>query len=218
MTRSEVVMRKLILDQLLKSRLVVIIRVEDPDDIAPIADCLVEGGVRVLEITSNTPGWEDAVGRVQRDHPDLLVGAGTITSVELAKQAIVAGARFLVTPNTRPDVVELAHRHELPVVMGAMTPTEVAEATEANADVVKLFPAGSLGVDYLKSLARGPFLDTVFFAVGGVDEHNISDWMENGAAGVGIGGSLANPVPTRADAERLVARIEQITRYLDSLG
>lgn len=218
MTRTEVVMRKQVLDQLLKSRLVVIIRVEDPGDIPAIVDCLVEGGVWVLEVTSNTPGWENAVARVQQDHPDLLVGAGTITTVELAKKAIAAGARFLVTPNTRPELVALAHHHEVPVVMGAMTPTEVADAMEAKADVVKLFPAGSLGVGYLKSLARGPFLDTIFFAVGGVDEHNISEWMENGAAGVGIGGSLANPVPTRADAERLLARIRQITSYLESMG
>lgn len=207
-------MRKLILDELLKERLVVIIRVQDPADIPPIVDCLADGGVKVVEVTSNTPGWEDAVEQVQRDHPGLLVGAGTITSPDLAKRAIVAGARFLVTPNTRPEIVKLAHRYEIPVVMGAMTPTEVADAAEAGADIIKLFPAGTLGTAYLKALSKGPFLDTRFFAVGGVDENNLAEWMEAGAAGVGIGGSLANPVPTQADAENLVKRIRLITTFL----
>lgn len=210
-------MRKRIVKQLIDSRLVVIIRVKDPDEIPAIVDCMVEGAVKVVEITSNTPGWTDAIARTQRDHPGLLVGAGTITCEDLADQAVRAGARFLVTPNTKPAVVTRAHQHDVPVVMGAMTPSEVAEASEAGADIIKLFPASTLGVDYLRSLAGGPFLDTTFFAVGGIDEHNIEQWMKNGAAGVGIGGSLANPVPTTADAERLIGRIRRITAYLEDL-
>ena len=200
--------------RMLLHKLVVIIRVEDPEDIPPIVACMVESGVEAMEITSNTPGWRAAVSAMRQAYPDLLFGAGTILNVELAEQAIAAGAQFLVTPNTNADVVAHAHQHGIPVVMGAMTPTEVAEAMNAGADIVKLFPAGTLGTDYLKSLARGPYLDTVFFAVGGVDEHNLESWMENGAAGVDIGGSLAAPVPTEDDAEKLKIRISMIKKIL----
>lgn len=210
-------MRERTVKRMLDHRLVVIIRVAGPDDIPPIVACLVGGGAEVIEITSNTPGWKHAVAQMRREHPDLLFGAGTITSTTLAEEAIAAGAQFLVTPNTRPEVVEFAHRHGVPVVMGAMTPTEVADAVDANADIVKLFPASTLGPGHLKSLAAGPFLDTVFFAVGGVDEHNLPQWIENGAAGVGIGGSLAAPVPTAEDAKLLAARIRRITDFLASV-
>lgn len=208
-------MRQQTVQRMRDHKLVVIIRVEDPLDIPPIVTCMVESGVEAIEITSNTPGWQEAVSAMRRTYPDLLFGAGTILDVELAEKAIAAGAQFLVTPNTNADVVAYAHRHEVPVVMGAMTPTEVAEAMNAGADIVKLFPAGTLGAAYLKSLARGPYLDTVFFAVGGVDEHNLENWMESGAAGVGIGGSLAAPVPTEADAASLKKRVSLIRKTLN---
>ena len=205
------------LEKLLEERVVVIIRVADPKDIPPIVACLVEGGIQAIEITSNTPGCMAAVTRLRKDHPELLIGAGTITSTQLAEQAIAAGAQFLVTPNTRAEVVSCAHSHGVPVIMGAMTPSEVVEATEAGADIVKLFPAGALGPDYLKALAGGPFLDTVFFAVGGVDENNVEQWMNAGARGVGVGGSLAAPVSGERDAARLTERVKLLINNLNNI-
>lgn len=210
-------MKNQIVKKLLEERVVVIIRVTDPTQVPPIVNCLVDGGIKVIEITSNTPGCMSAVKQLRSDYPRLLIGAGTITSTELAEEALAAGAQFLVTPNTRPDVVSCAHRRDVPVIMGAMTPSEVVEAMEARADIVKLFPAGALGPEYLKALAGGPFLDTVFFAVGGIDEHNLEQWMNSGAAGVGIGGSLASPVTTEAEAERLTGRIRMIVNLLHKL-
>lgn len=207
-------MRDRTVKQILNERLVVIIRVDDPGEIPAIVQCLVDGGARAIEITSNTPGYASAVSSLREVYPDLLIGAGTITSPALAEEAIAAGAQFLVTPNTRPEMVDVAHLHDVPVIMGAMTPSDVVVATEAGADIVKLFPAGALGTDYLKSLARGPFLDTVFFAVGGVDEHNLGQWITNGAEGVGIGGSLAAPVRSPDEATRLTGRIRQIVEQL----
>ena len=209
-------MKDQVVNKLVAGRLVVIIRVTDPAEIPAIVECLVDGGAQAIEITSNTPGWQTAVQQLRDDYPQLLIGAGTITSPALAEQAIAAGAQFLVTPNTRPAVVSCAHQHGVPVIMGAMTPSEVVEAMEANADIIKLFPAGALGPAYLKTLAHGPYLDTVFFAVGGVDEHNLEQWIDSGAAGVGIGGSLAAPVPTPADANILRERIRKIVQTLKS--
>lgn len=209
-------MRQKTVEKLLSERLVVIIRVTDPDDIPAIVTCLIDGGVEAIEITSNTPGCMQAISGLRKDYPQLLIGAGTILSPLLAEEAIDAGAQFLVTPNTLPDVVAYAHEHDVPVIMGAMTPSEVVVAIESKADIVKLFPAGALGPEFLKALAGGPFLDTDFFAVGGVDEHNLEQWMSGGAAGVGIGGSLAAPVKTKEEAEHLTNRIKLIVGLLQS--
>lgn len=208
-------MKKQILKKLLDDRLVAIIRVEDPGEIGRIVECLVEGGVESIEITSNTPGYLGAISTLREEYPQLLIGAGTITSPVLAEESVKAGAQFLVTPNTHAAVVSTAHAHGVPVIMGAMTPTEVVEAQEAKADIIKLFPAGALGPDYLKSLAGGPFLGTAFFAVGGVDEHNVEKWMKSGAAGVGVGGSLARPVSSPSEAEKLIERVQTLVQRLN---
>ena len=207
-------MKDKIAQKLIEQRLVAIIRVSDSSEIPGIVRCLIAGGVCAVEITSNTRGWQESIAGLRRKYPDLLIGAGTITSVNLADEAAAAGAQFLVTPNTRAEVVTRAHGHGLPVIMGAMTPSEIVEATEAGADIIKLFPAAALGPAFLKALAGGPFRDTVFFAVGGIDEHNLGTWMNSGAAGVGIGGSLAASVVTQTDAERLIERVSLIVHQL----
>ena len=209
-------MREALLNDLLQEKLVVIIRVSSADDIPAIVESLEDGGVRVVEITSNTPGCMEAIASLRESRPALLIGAGTITTPKLARQAIESGAQFLVTPNTRADVVEVAHAAGVPVIMGALTPSEVATATEAGADIIKLFPADSLGPGYLRALARGPFLDTPFFAVGGVDENNLSEWLASGACGAGIGGKLARPVSSPEEAQSLTERAAQIVDILKS--
>ncbi|WP_341938283.1 bifunctional 4-hydroxy-2-oxoglutarate aldolase/2-dehydro-3-deoxy-phosphogluconate aldolase [Marinimicrobium sp. C2-29] len=209
-------MREQIVKRLIAEKLVVIIRVKDPNEIDNIVQCIADGGGGAVEITSNTPLYTSAIARIKRQFPQLLVGAGTITDPALAQEAIDAGAEFLVTPNTSESVVRTAHAACIPVVMGAMTPTEVHAAQTARADIVKLFPAGNLGPEYLAALARGPFLHTPFFPVGGIDETNAHEWMQNGAIGVGVGGSLACPVHTELEKTELTGRIRQLITALHS--
>ena len=154
-------------------------------------DVIVSGGIAILEITTNTPGFAEEIKRARHRHPGALIGAGTVINVDLAKQAIAHGAQFLVTPNTNREVAEICKTNGVPLVMGAMTPTEVADALAFGADIVKLFPAGELGITYFKSL-KGPFDTVPFFAVGGIDEDNISDWFKAGVDGVGLGSCLVN--------------------------
>ncbi|WP_084004967.1 bifunctional 4-hydroxy-2-oxoglutarate aldolase/2-dehydro-3-deoxy-phosphogluconate aldolase [Gilvimarinus polysaccharolyticus] len=198
--------RAKVLSILLREKLVVIIRLTDPEDADAIVTALIAGGVKAIEITSNTPGYAKKISQLRADHPDLLIGAGTITSEALADEAVTAGAQFLVTPNTCSQTVKRAHQLDVPVVMGAMTPTDVVQASNAGADIIKLFPSGELGPAYLKSLAHGPFLHTPFFPVGSVDEHNIRQWMDAGACGVGVGGRLATPVTNPAEADALTQK------------
>jgi len=150
-------MRSEVVAKLMQEKLIVIIRVEKTEDIYPIVKCMDDAGVKAVEVTSNTPGYEEAVTQLRRLYPNMLIGAGTVIDTSIAKAAIEAGAQFLVTPNTCADVVKYAHQYQVPVVMGALTPTDIVGATKAKADVIKLFPAGSMGSGYLKSLVSGRF-------------------------------------------------------------
>ncbi|GAB4107888.1 bifunctional 4-hydroxy-2-oxoglutarate aldolase/2-dehydro-3-deoxy-phosphogluconate aldolase [Echinicola sediminis] len=181
--------REEIKDVIIREKLIAIVRTKEPGSVEAIIDGLVEGGVKVLEITSNTPDFEKAIQESRKRHPEVLVGAGTVTNQFIALKAIKAGAQFLVSPNAKTDLVRTAHENEIPMVLGALTPTEVAEAVEGEADIVKLFPAGNFGMGYLKAI-MGPFDELPFFAVGGIDLENIMDWLEAGAMGVGIGSVL----------------------------
>jgi len=201
-------MRTEIVKQIAAAKVMAIVRLDDQLRVAPVLETLVRAGIRVLEITSNTPGYAEELRKARGRYPDILIGAGTITHAALAEEAIRHQAQFLVTPNMNIEVIAEAHGADIPVLMGALTPTEIAVGVAHGADFIKLFPAGTIGVDYFKTLS-GPFKDVRFFAVGGVDESNVSDWLRAGIAGVGIGGSLTRgPLPDMGQAvKRLLALI-----------
>jgi len=187
-----------------EAKLIAIIRLPDAAQVAPCINSLVKGGIKVLEITSNTPSFAKEITRAREAHPSILIGAGTITSVALAHEAIAAGAQFLVTPNVDQDIITVAHQHNIPILMGAMTPSEIQRAIQFGADAIKLFPAGSLGIDYFKSIL-GPFKGTPFFAVGGIGEDNMAQWLASGIAGLGMGSKLCKPILNASDANDVKA-------------
>ncbi|MDN5205701.1 bifunctional 4-hydroxy-2-oxoglutarate aldolase/2-dehydro-3-deoxy-phosphogluconate aldolase [Fulvivirgaceae bacterium BMA10] len=172
-----------------QARIMAIIRLKKQEFICPVAEAISEGGIKVLEVTSNTPGYDSAIAKIQKNNPDTLVGAGTVTSVDIAKRAIDAGAQFLVTPNTNPEVALLAHDVQVPVIMGALTPSEVYLADSCGADIIKLFPACSFGIEYFKAL-KGPYQHMKFAAVGGISVDNIAHWLKAGCIAAGVGGEL----------------------------
>ena len=185
MKRAEIV-------KILKTeKIVAIVRMKEQLEVPAFINSLIKGGIKALEITSNTPGFSEEIANARNRYTqfDVLIGAGTVTNVHIAKEAIEAGAQFLVTPNTNIEVIKVAHAHDIPVLMGAVTPTEVCVAIENGADIIKLFPAGSLGINYFKAI-KAPLDKVDFFVVGGINLYNIKDWMEAGAAGVGLGSVL----------------------------
>jgi 2-dehydro-3-deoxyphosphogluconate aldolase / (4S)-4-hydroxy-2-oxoglutarate aldolase len=148
-------------------------------------------GLQAMEVTMNTP---DAARMVARFRPAVpagkLLGMGTIRNPDEALQALDAGAMFLVTPNFDPRVIELARRHQVPIVAGAFTPTEVYGAWQSGADLVKVFPcAAAGGPQYIRELA-GPFEHIPMAAVGGVTLENLPDYFRAGARAVGVSTSL----------------------------
>jgi len=168
-----------------------IIRASSGDVAMPVAEALLQGGLPVTEITLTVPNAIDAIRAVaKRFAGKLLVGAGTVTDAETAKRAMDAGAEFIVTPSLLPEVIEAAHRASVPVLPGALTPTEVFEAHRLGGDMVKVFPVQSVGgAAYLRAL-RGPFPDIPLVPTGGVTLENVAEMFKAGAAAVGVGTEL----------------------------
>lgn len=156
-------------------------------------DALAKGGIRFIEVTTNTEGVYTLVSRWRKEYGnDLFIGVGTVLDESMAKQAIDAGAQFLVSPNLDTAVIEYGICHQVDVYPGVMTPTEMVQATKAGAKAVKVFPMGSLGgASYLKEV-RAPLDHIPMIASGSVGLHNLREIMAAGAFAVGMGSNLVN--------------------------
>lgn len=169
---------------------VAVIRLQDPDHLRGVIDALGAGGVRALEVTMTVPRAIQLIDAIAPRLPaDFVIGAGTILDPETARAAILAGARFVVGPVFNRAVIDLCHRYDVAVMPGCFTPTEILQAWEAGADVVKVFPATALGPSYVKDL-RGPLPQVKLMPTGGVTLENAGDWIGAGAVAVGAGTAM----------------------------
>jgi 2-dehydro-3-deoxyphosphogluconate aldolase/(4S)-4-hydroxy-2-oxoglutarate aldolase len=197
------------LARVLDSGIVAVIRASNGDLLADVAEALLAGGVDVMEITFTVPAAVCVLERVaERMGQRVLLGAGTVLDAETARAAILAGAQFIVAPNTNPDVIRLCRRYSKLVMPGAMTPTEVVAAWEAGADIVKVFPSEITGPKYLKAL-HGPLPQIRLMPTGGVDLNTAAEFLRCGACALGIGGSL---VEKKAVETGNLERIESLAR------
>lgn len=199
--------RQEITEVIITEKLVAIIRLKNTSSVQMSLDCLVKGGVKVLELTSTTPDYCEHIRVACKKYPHLLIGAGTILNQAMAEEALNAGAQFLVTPNVNDEVAKVAHANNVPVIMGALTPTEIVQAVKCNADILKIFPAGSMGINYCKAL-RDPFPEVPMFAVGGIELLNAGKWLKAGMQGVGLGGELVQEITSDVDIEKHVQRVK----------
>ncbi|MBB2915140.1 2-dehydro-3-deoxyphosphogluconate aldolase/(4S)-4-hydroxy-2-oxoglutarate aldolase [Streptosporangium becharense] len=193
-------------ERVVSDRVIGIIRAPDADTAAELGTRLIGAGLHSVEVSLSTPAALSAIRRLAGGAA--LVGAGTVLDAQQAGAAIEAGARFLVCPTLSTDVIRSAHRHGVPVVAGAATPTEVLTALEHGADLVKIFPAsqsspGSLR-DLLQALPYAPLVPT-----GGVSAATAPEWIAAGAAAVGIGGEL-----TRGPAAETPGRVAALLSAL----
>lgn len=169
---------------------VAVIRMTDPSRLADVVAALVEGGVRALEVTMTVPGAVEHIRRIAQTLPaGFALGAGTVTDADTVARIAAAGATFIVSPVFRPAVLEAAAAHDLLAAPGCFSPTEVLDAWEGGARLVKVFPATALGPGYLKDL-RGPMPHVKLMPTGGVTVENAGEWIAAGAVAVGIGTSL----------------------------
>jgi 2-dehydro-3-deoxyphosphogluconate aldolase/(4S)-4-hydroxy-2-oxoglutarate aldolase len=165
----------------------------DEDDIVPVAEAVHAGGVRALEVTADAKRCSEMIAAVDRalDGTDAIVGAGTVMDAAAARNVIEAGAEFVLAPNLDTDVIDVCNREQVLAVPGVMTPTEAAAAMEAGADLLKMFPASTVGPGHIGAL-QGPLGDVPVMPTGGVDTDNVADYFEAGAVAVGAGSALVD--------------------------
>jgi 2-dehydro-3-deoxyphosphogluconate aldolase/(4S)-4-hydroxy-2-oxoglutarate aldolase len=178
---------------------VAVIRLRDPNALGRVVEALADGGVRALEVTMTVPGAVDLIRDLApRLSSEFLLGAGTVLDATTAERVIDAGARFVVSPVFRPEVIDAGHRHDVPVLPGCFSPTEILTAWEHGADIVKVFPATALGPGFFKDV-RGPLPNVKLMPTGGVSIENAGDWIRAGAVAVGVGSALVDPAAIAAN-------------------
>ena len=178
-----------ILSKIKTEKVIALIRADSPDGLLDCAKALAAGGLTSIELTMTTPGALRMLEKATAELPDFLFGLGTVLDAETARAGILAGARFIVTPALRLDVITMARRYSIPVFCGALTPTEIVNAWEAGADAVKIFPAEFFGPAYIKSV-KGPLPHIDLVPTGGVNPDNVGEFLKAGAMATAAGSSL----------------------------
>ncbi|WP_173915470.1 bifunctional 4-hydroxy-2-oxoglutarate aldolase/2-dehydro-3-deoxy-phosphogluconate aldolase [Halobacillus sp. Marseille-Q1614] len=206
------------LDQINKEKIVAIVRLDSSEHVDKLVESLYEGGIRVLEVTMNTPGVLEIIQSIKERYSDLLVGAGTVLGGESARAAISAGADFLLAPTLSEETIETGIRYGVPVIPGVYTPTEALKAYEYGAQTVKVFPVRSVGESFAKDL-KGPLPFIKVMAVGGVSLGNVEGYLEKGWHSAGIGSAIVNPeLIKNGNYEEITARAKKFIQIRDSVN
>lgn len=202
----------MLIETLTADRTLAVIRAPRIDDPAALCQALAAGGIRTVEFTFTTPGVEAVIAAAAADPRGALIGAGTVTDARTAEAAIAAGARFLVTPGLSEGAAAVARGAGVPIMLGALSPSEVMRAVELGSAAVKLFPASAVGPGYLKDL-RGPFPGIPFVPSGGLHAGNAGEWRAAGALAVTAGSSVVSAADIEAAAwEAVTERARAFSR------
>jgi 2-dehydro-3-deoxyphosphogluconate aldolase/(4S)-4-hydroxy-2-oxoglutarate aldolase len=202
-----------ILSRLTEPGVVAVVRVQERQQVLPLALALLAGGVTAIEITMTTPDAFGAIRELHQSIGEALVGVGTVLDAATAQKAIEAGAQFVVSPVLRPKVAAAARAADKPVMLGAFTPTEAQDAYEAGSDFIKIFPADALGPSYVKAiLAPLPHLRII--PTGIAKPEDVSAFIKAGCVGVGLGSLL---VPRDALRESNWEKVTALARQFTSM-
>lgn len=204
-----------ILNQLKESGIFAVVRNSTVDNIVPICESLVEGGINCIEITAETPNIAAIIEKAVNEVGDkILIGAGTVLDPETARSVISAGAQFIVSPTLNLETIKVTKRYGVVSIPGAFTPTEILTAYEHGADMIKVFPANVVGPSYVKNI-HGPMPGIPIVLTGGINLDNLEEYVTSGAVGVGLGSNLVNPSKLNSE-EDYKALTEQARRYADA--
>ncbi|GFG41460.1 UNVERIFIED_CONTAM: bifunctional 2-keto-4-hydroxyglutarate aldolase/2-keto-3-deoxy-6-phosphogluconate aldolase [Streptococcus canis] len=186
------------LTQLKENYFFAVVRGKTAEDAIEIAKHAVLGGIRNIEITYSTPNASEVISKLSDDFKDdasVVIGAGTVMTTDLAKEAIAAGAKFLVSPHFSKDIADIANQEENLYFPGCATATEIVTAMNASCPIIKVFPGGVVGPDFIKDI-HGPIPEVDLMPSGGVSVDNVKEWKKAGAVAVGVGSALASKVAT----------------------
>ena len=190
---------------------IAVVRAKDGKEAKKIALACMNGGVNAIEIAFTVPQAHKVIEVLTEEFGDkLLVGAGTVLDSETARIAILAGAKYIVSPSFDAETVKLCNRYQIPYMAGCMTITEMVRAMEAGTDVIKVFPGSAFGPSFISAI-KGPLPQAVLMPTGGINLDNVDQWIKNGCIAVGVGGNLtkgSSEDMTRA-AKEFVAKVKE---------
>ena len=191
-------MREKLIEAIKKEKLIVIVRGVEKEKLIPLAEAMYEGGVRIMEITysadkkvSDIQTSENIKMLTEHFEGKMFVGAGTVLTEEQVELTKKAGGQFVISPDTFESVIKKTRELEMVSIPGALTPSEIQAAYRAGADFIKLFPVTNMGTDYIKAV-RAPLSHLDFLAVGGINENNMSEYLEAGVSGFGVSSNIIN--------------------------
>jgi 2-dehydro-3-deoxyphosphogluconate aldolase/(4S)-4-hydroxy-2-oxoglutarate aldolase len=184
MTKEQIL--KIILDK----KIIAVIRIKEEEKLKKVIDAIYNGGISVVEITMTVPNALRLIEKMSEEFEEkVLIGVGSVLNKTIAEEAIKAGAKYVVSPVFKKEILEAAHKYNLPAMPGAFTPTEIQAAHEAGADIVKVFPADIVGMNFFKAVLA-PLPHLKLMPTGGVSLTNAGEWLKAGACAVGIGTAL----------------------------
>jgi len=182
--------KKHILDEIFKRKAVAVLRVKEEDKLNKVIQAIYNGGVSVIEITMTVPNAIHLIEKMSQElDENIIIGVGSVLNKQTAEDAIKAGAKYVVSPILKKEIIEIALKYDVPVMPGCFTPTEIYSAFEMGADIAKVFPADVVGMAFFKAILA-PMPHLKLMPTGGVSLTNAGDWLKAGACAVGIGSAL----------------------------
>jgi len=182
--------KKQILDEIFKRKAVAVLRVKEEDKLKKVIQAIADGGVSVAEITMTIPNAIKLIEKMSKElDENIIIGVGSVLNKQTAEDAIKAGAKYVVSPILKKEIIEMAQKYDVPVMPGCFTPTEIYAAFEMGADIAKVFPADIVGMPFFKAILA-PMPHLKLMPTGGVSLTNAGDWLKVGACAVGIGSAL----------------------------
>jgi 2-dehydro-3-deoxyphosphogluconate aldolase/(4S)-4-hydroxy-2-oxoglutarate aldolase len=198
---------------ILDSGVVAVIRAENKEEAVKVSKGCIEGGIRSIEVTYTVPGTSKVIETLKAEFGDKLeIGAGTVLDSETARNAILSGATYIVSPGFDENTARLCNRYCIPYMAGCLTITEMIKAMEAGVDIIKLFPGSAFGADFIKAV-KGPLPQVNIMPTGGVSLDNVKDWINKGAVAVGIGSDLTKGYKEKG----IAAVVENAKAFVDKV-
>ncbi|AEH50775.1 bifunctional 2-keto-4-hydroxyglutarate aldolase/2-keto-3-deoxy-6-phosphogluconate aldolase [Pseudothermotoga thermarum] len=198
-----------VVDRIIESGIVAVIRAETPERAIEICRACKEGGIVAIEVTFSVPHAAEVIYQLDKEFgKEILLGAGTVLDPYTAKIAIEAGARYIIAPNLSEETALLCNKHRVPYIPGVLTPTEIVRALELGVPLMKLFPASAVGPSYIKAI-HGPLPQAKLIPTGGVELDNVKEWIKAGAVAVGVGGGL-----TKGTREQIVETARKFVQLI----
>ena len=207
-----------LLEKLIKSGVVSVVRAESAEDAVKIVEAVVDGGIKSIELTYSVPRANDVIADLVATYAgtDVMIGAGTVLEATSARLAIIAGAQFIVSPTFNKEVAKICNLYQIPYIPGVMTPLEAQTAMEYGSELIKVFPGDIAGAAMIKDL-KGPFPYINVMPSGGVNESNVAEWFKVGATAVSAGGGVTAPALT-GDFAGVKVNAEKFMRAYEAVG